>query len=90
MSEHNPETNPVLDEIESMAAVAASFWLHDAERAANDEQIKPKCEAAAMQGFMQAAALSYLAERQNDAAAKIAEGLHAIAAALRENSRGKS
>jgi hypothetical protein len=89
MSEHDPDTNPSLDEIESNAAVVAHFWLHEAERAVIDERIAPKCEAAAMKGFMQAAAMSYLAERQNDAAMKIAEGLQAIAAAIRE-SRGQS
>ena len=88
MSEHNPDTTPSLGEIESAAAVVARFWLHESERATIDERIAPKCEAAAMKGFMQAAAMIYVAERQNDAAMKIAEGLQAIAAAIRESKGG--
>lgn len=82
MSEHDPNTNPSLNEIESNAVVVAHFWLHEAERALIDERIAPKCEAAAMKGFMQAAAMSYLAERQIDAAEKIRDGLLAVADAL--------
>lgn len=90
MSEHNPDTNPSLDEIESNAVVVGRFWLHEAERAIIDVRIAPKCEAAAMKGFMQAVAMTYLAERQQDAAMKIAEGLQAIAAAIRESKGGQS
>ena len=67
--------------------MAARFWLSEAEQAICGERIAPSCEAAAMKGFMQAAAINYAAERQIDAAIKIAEGLQAVAAAIRE--RGK-
>lgn len=89
MSDHSHEENPALDEIESNAVVVARFWLHEAERALIDERIAPKCEAAAMKGFIQAAATTYLAERQNDAAMKIAEGLQVIAAAIRGTRYGQ-
>lgn len=90
MSVHDPDTNPALDEIESNAVQVAHYWLHEAERALIDERIAPKCEAAAMQGYMQAAAINYAAERQVDAAMKIAEGLQAIAAAIRESKGDQS
>lgn len=75
IGEHDPDQNPALDEIESMAAVAARFWLSEAEQAVCDQRIAPSCEAAAMQGFMLAAAINYAAERQMDAAQVIAEAL---------------
>lgn len=75
--------SPSLDEIEASAASAAHFWLQEAERAICDQRIAPSCEAAAMQGFMQAAAINYAAERIVDAAHEIAEGLKEATAAIK-------
>lgn len=85
--EHDHDQNPTLDEIESAAAVVAGFWLHEAEHAIRDKQTLPACEAAAINGFMQAAAINYAAERHVDAAVRIAEGLQAVAAAIREQGK---
>ena len=90
MSEHNPDTKSTLDEIEGAAAVVARFWLRESERAICDLRIAPSCEVAAMKGFMQAAAINYAAERQVDAAMRVADGLQAIAAAIRESKEAQS
>jgi hypothetical protein len=84
VSEHNPELNPVLDEIEGLAAVAASFWLNEADSAADENIADQKRAPAAVAGFQIAAAIQYQAERQVDAAYTIAEGLRAVASAIRE------
>jgi len=83
MSEHDPDRNPSLDEIESMAAVAAHFWLGEARRAVESECGDAGHYPAGIVGFTIASAINYHAERQVDAAMKIAEGLQAIAAAIK-------
>lgn len=84
MSEHNPDLNPSLDEIESCAAVAAFFWLAEADKAADEHLAEDKRAPAAIAGFQIAAAIQYQAERQVDAAYTIAKGLHDLASAIRE------
>ena len=83
MVEHNPDLNPSLDEIESCAAVAARFWLLEAESLA-EEINNAKCAPAAVVGFTIAAAIQYQAERHVDAAERIAAGLRDLASAIRE------
>jgi hypothetical protein len=83
--EHNPDLNPSLDEIESAAAVVASFWLDQADRAAIDAYFDPKQRQHAVAGCTIAAAIQYQAERHVDAAERIAEGLRAVASAIRES-----
>ena len=86
MSEHDPDKNHSLDEIESNAAVVAGFWLHEARQAVEDsDPDEAKHYPAGILGFTVASAINYHAERQVDAAMKIADGLQAIAAAIRES-----
>ena len=87
MSEHDPDLNPSLDEIESMAAVAAAFWLSEARPAAENECNDVRHYPAGIAGFVIASAIYFHAERQVDAATKIAEGLQAVAAAIKESGR---
>lgn len=82
MSEHDSDKNPGLDEIESLAAVAARFWLAEAEQAIEEEVADAKRFPAGILGVQIAAAIHYQAERQVDAAAKIRDGLLAVADAL--------
>lgn len=83
MSEHDPDRNPTLDEIESCAAVAARFWLCEAESLSQDIE-NDKCAPATVVAFTIAAAIQYQAERQVDAAERIAAGLSDLASAIRE------
>ena len=83
MSEHNPDLNPSLDEIESCAAVAARFWLPEAESLAEEIE-NAKCAPGAVVAFTIAAAIQYQAERNVDAAERIAAGLRDLANAIRE------
>lgn len=84
MSDHHPDRNSTLDEIEGLAAVAAGFWLTEGNRAADENLADLKRAPAAIAGFNIAAAIQYQAERQVDAADIIAEGLRAVASAIRE------
>lgn len=84
MIEHNPDLNTSLDEIESLAAVAAHFWLDEADKAADENLADRKRAPAAMAGFQIAAAIQYQAERHVDAAERIAAGLRDVASAIRE------
>lgn len=84
MVEHNPDLNPSLDEIESAAAVVAAFWLDQADRAAIDAYFDPKQRQHAVAGCTIAAAIQYQAERQVDAAERVANGLRDLASAIRE------
>ena len=84
MAEHNSDLTPSLDEIESLAAVAASFWLHEAEMAADQDIDNHRGAGAAIAGFQIAAAIQYQAERNVDAAERIAAGLRDLANAIRE------
>jgi hypothetical protein len=84
VSEHNPDLNPSLDEIESHAAMAARFWLFEAENAIEEEIADAKRFPAGMLGFILAAAIQYHAERQIDAAGRIGKALESLAAAIRE------
>ncbi len=84
MSAHHPDHNQALDEIIGLAAADASFWLTEADRAADENIADQKRAPAAVAGFQIAAAIQYQAERQVDAADIIAKGLHAIAGAIRE------
>jgi hypothetical protein len=79
---HSHDQNPTLDEIESMAAVAARFWFSEGSDAADDYLAGQGGRPAAIAGYQIAAALVFLAERQVDAAGRIADGLHAIATAM--------
>jgi formylmethanofuran:tetrahydromethanopterin formyltransferase len=81
-SEHDPDLNPTLDEIESAAAVAARFWLSEAESVIEDEIADPKRHPAGMIGFVIAAAIQYHAERQIDAAERIGNALELLAKAV--------
>jgi hypothetical protein len=83
MNPHNHEQNPSLDEIESAAPVAASFWLHEALCACNDEGLGTKDYPAGIAGSMIACALYYQAERQVDAAHEIAEALREATATVK-------
>lgn len=87
MGEHDPDQKPSLDEIESMAAVAAHFWLGEAQQAVERECNDAVHYPAGIIGFTIASAINYHAERQVDAAIKIAEGLQAVAAAIKESGR---
>lgn len=83
MIEHNPDLNPSLDEIESCAATAARFWLLEAD-SLSEEMQDAKCAPAAVVAFTIAAAIQYQAERNVDAAERIAAGLRDLASAIRE------
>ena len=83
MSEHNPDLNPSLDEIESCAAVAARFWLLEAESLAEEIE-NAKCAPGAVVAFTIAAAIQYQAERQVDAAELVADALRDVASAIRQ------
>jgi hypothetical protein len=83
MNPHDHEQNPGLDEIESAAPVAASFWLHEALCACNEEHLGAKDYPAGIAGGMIACALYYQAERQVDAAHEIAEALRETTAAVK-------
>ena len=85
MIKHNPDMNPSLDELEGCAAVAAYFWLDEADKAADQNLADQKRAPAAMAGFQIAAAIQYQAERQTDAAVHIAAGLRDLASAIRES-----
>lgn len=86
MSEHDPDLNPALDEIQSRAAITARFWLSEAESAIELEHEidDPKRFPAGMLGFQIATALYFQAERQVDAAERIGSALETLAAAIRE------
>ena len=62
--------------------MAAHFWAFEADKMA-DEIDNTKRGPAAVAGYTVAAAIQYQAERQVDAADRIAEGLHAVASAIR-------
>lgn len=84
MSERNPSEGENLTEIEDHAAIAAAFWLEQANQAA-DSELRDKARApAAIGGYQIAAAIFYQAERQVDAAERIAAGLRDLASAVRE------
>lgn len=85
MIEHHPDLNPSLDELEGCAAVAAHFWLDEADKAADQNLTDQKRAPASMAGFQIAAAIQYQAERQIDAAVHIADGLRDLASAIRES-----
>lgn len=82
---HTHDQDQSLDEIESMAAEAAGYWLYEAGNAADEHVSDARGRPGAVAGFMIAAGLIFQAERQIDAAARIADGLQAIAAALRDH-----
>lgn len=85
MSEHNPDRNPTIDEIESVAADAAAFWLDQADRAAIDAYFDPKQRQHAVAGCTIAAGLFFHACRLVDAADVIANALRDVASAIRES-----
>lgn len=78
------ERAPSLDEIESAAADVASFWLNQADTAAEDGYFNPKERQSAVAACTVAAGLHYQAERHVDAAERIAAGLRDLASAIRE------
>lgn len=82
--ERNPARNRNLDEIESMATAAATFWLSDAESAVNSQFGGGYAEKhpAVVAGYVSACAVVYQTERANDAAERIRDGLLAVADAL--------
>lgn len=82
MNPHDHEQNPSLTEIEDAAAVAASFWLEQAVQACGSEQLGAKDYPAGIAGGMIASALFYQAERQVDAAIKIADAIDSNTAAI--------
>ncbi len=82
--EHDPDENPSLDEIESVAPSAVSFWLTEAD-ALIDAHYGSDYAAkhpAVVAGFVNACAMVYQAERVNDAARKISRALLGIADSL--------
>ncbi len=82
MREHKPGEGTNLTEIEDHAAIAAAFWVEQANQAADNELTDRGRAPAAMAGYQIAAAIYYQAERQVDAAHAIAEGLRAVASAI--------
>lgn len=81
MSIHDPDKNPALDEIQSVAALAARFWLSEGD-AAVEELTDQKRSPASAALFAIAAAINFQAERQVDAAHALRDGLLAVADAL--------
>ncbi len=84
MSERNPSEGENLTEIENHAAIAAAFYLEQANQAADNELTDKGRAPASIAGYQIAAAIQYQAERNVDAAERIAEGLRAVAGAIRE------
>ena len=84
MSKHDPDLNPTIDEIESAAADAASFWLNQADRAAIDAYFDPTQRQRAVAGCTIAAGLFFHACRVVDAAEIVADALRDVASAIRE------
>ncbi|MEI7567617.1 MAG: hypothetical protein WCJ10_07245 [Opitutaceae bacterium] len=84
MSEQKPSEGTNLTEIENHAAIAAAFYLEQANQAADNELTNKARAPASIAGYQIAAAIQYQAERQVDAAECIAEGLRAVASAIRE------
>jgi hypothetical protein len=82
--EHDPDENPCLDEIESTAPSAVSFWLGEAETRIDGHFGRDYAEKhpAVVSGFIAACATVYQAERINDAAHKVNRALFAVADAL--------
>lgn len=82
--EHDPDENPCLDEIESTAPSAVSFWLGEADTFIDGEYGRDYAEKhpAVVAGFLTACAMVYQAERMNDAAHKVNRALLAIADSL--------
>ena len=84
MSKHNPDLNPTIDQIESAAADAASFWLDQADRAAIDAYFDPTQRQHAVAGCTIAAVLFFHSCRVVDAAEIVADALRDVASAVRE------
>ncbi|MBK7766050.1 MAG: hypothetical protein IPI44_08015 [Sulfuritalea sp.] len=84
MNERNPSEGANLSEIEDHAATTAAFWLEQANQAADNELTDKARAPASIAGYQIAAAIQYQAERNVDAAARIAAGLHDLASAIRE------
>lgn len=87
MSKHNPSDSENLTEIENHAAIAAAFYLEQANQAADNELTDKGRAPASIAGFQIAAAIQYHAERQVDAAERIAAGLRDLASAVRDGKR---
>lgn len=83
MSERNPSEGENLTEIEDHAAMAGAFWLEQANQAADNELTDQGRAPASIAGYQIAAAIFYQAERQVDAAERIAAGLRDLASAVR-------
>ncbi|WP_310451365.1 hypothetical protein [Sulfuritalea sp.] len=84
MSERNSSEGENLTEIEDHAAIAAAFWLEQANQAADSELTDKARAPASIAGYQIAAAIQYQAERHVDAAERIAAGLRDVASAIRE------
>ncbi|NJD33939.1 MAG: hypothetical protein FIA96_03730 [Betaproteobacteria bacterium] len=84
MSERNPSEGVSLTEIENHAAIAAAFYLEQANQAADNELTDKARAPASIAGFQIAAAIQYQAERHVDAAERIAAGLRELADAIRQ------
>lgn len=85
MNAHDPDMNPTVDQIESAAADAASFWLDHADRAAIDAAVDPRQRQRAVAGCTIAAGLFFHACRQVDAAEIVADAPRDVASAIREH-----
>lgn len=84
MSERNPSEGENLTEIENHAAIAAAFYLEQANQAADNELTDKGRAPASIAGYQIAAAIQYQAERHVDAAERIAAGLRDVASAIRQ------
>jgi len=82
--ERNPSEGANLTEIEDHAAIAAAFWLEQANQAADSELTDKVRAPASIAGYQIAAAIQYQAERHVDAVERIAAGLRDLASAIRE------
>jgi len=82
--EHDPDENPSLDEIISIAPVDVLCWLSEAEEKVDGQFGTGYAEKhpAAVAGFVNACAAVYQAERMNDAAQKISRALLSVADSL--------
>ena len=84
MSERKLGEGENLDEIENHAAIAAIFYLEQGNQAANNELTDKGRAPASIAGFQIAAAIQYQAERQVDAAHRIADALQNVADAINQ------